>query len=86
MTVFNQKTSQALSALGNRQDARLIRQALEFSTLMRLTFAELNAQYAPSPSRAGTYSRNDPVVLAAQAGMSLTNAQVDSLFMLAASK
>ena len=36
--------------------------------------------------KAGTYSRNDPVVLAAQAGMSLTDAQVDGLFLLAASK
>lgn len=33
-----------------------------------------------------TYSRRDPVVLAAQAGMGLSDAQVDALFLLAASK
>lgn len=37
-------------------------------------------------SKATTYNRHDPVVLAAQAGMSLTDAQVDGLFALAASK
>lgn len=36
--------------------------------------------------KATTYSRHDPVVLAAQAGMLLTDAQVDGLFMLAESK
>lgn len=35
---------------------------------------------------ATTYARHDPVVLAAQAGMWLSDAQVDALFMLAASK
>lgn len=37
-------------------------------------------------SKATTYNRHDPVVLAAQAGMKLTDAQVDGLFALAASK
>lgn len=37
-------------------------------------------------SKATTYNRHDPVVLAAQAGMGLTDAQVDGLFALAASK
>jgi hypothetical protein len=37
-------------------------------------------------SKATTYNRRDPVVLAAQAGMGLTDAQVDGLFALAASK
>lgn len=36
--------------------------------------------------KATTYSRRDPVVLAAQAGMGLSDAQVDGLFMLAAGK
>lgn len=36
--------------------------------------------------KAGTYSRRDPVVLAAQAGMGLTDSQVDGLFLLASSK
>lgn len=37
-------------------------------------------------NKATTYSRHDPVVLVAQAGMGLTDAQVDGLFALAASK
>ena len=37
-------------------------------------------------NKATTYNRHDPVVLAAQAGMGLTDAQVDGLFALAASK
>ena len=37
-------------------------------------------------AKATTYVRHDPVVLAAQAGMGLTAAQVDALFLLAASK
>jgi len=37
-------------------------------------------------NKATTYNRRDPVVLAAQAGMGLTDAQVDGLFALAASK
>lgn len=36
--------------------------------------------------QATTYTRRDPVVLAAQAGMGLSDAQVDALFLLAASK
>lgn len=37
-------------------------------------------------NKATTYNRRDPTVLAAQAGMGLTDAQVDGLFALAASK
>lgn len=37
-------------------------------------------------AKATVYSRHDPVVLAAQAGMGLSDAQVDALFLLAASK
>lgn len=37
-------------------------------------------------AKATTYTRRDPVVLAAQAGMGLSDAQVDALFLLAASK
>ena len=33
-----------------------------------------------------TYARHDSVVLAAQAGMGLADAQVDALFLMAASK
>lgn len=36
--------------------------------------------------QATTYARRDPVVLAAQSGMGLSDAQVDALFTLAASK
>lgn len=36
--------------------------------------------------QATTYTRRDPVVLAAQAGMGLSDAQVDALFLLATSK
>lgn len=36
--------------------------------------------------QATTYTRRDPVVLAAQVGMGLSDAQVDALFLLAASK
>jgi len=54
--VHNQKTNQALLALGNRQDARHIRQAIEFSMPMRMTFAELMAQYTPSADIAGMHA------------------------------
>lgn len=37
-------------------------------------------------AKATTYVRHDPVVLAAQAGMGLSDAQVDALFQLAGSK
>jgi hypothetical protein len=37
-------------------------------------------------TKATTYNRHDPVVLAAQAGMSMSDEQVDGLFALAASK
>lgn len=37
-------------------------------------------------AKATTYARRDPVVLAAQAGMGLSDAQVDALFLLAGSK
>ena len=36
--------------------------------------------------QATTYVRHDPVVLAAQADLGLSDAQVDALFLLAASK